>query len=110
MTEAQNVEIGGVALRCDHCDNDGFIWRRAQLNTALMTLLDMDWLNESAQVYVCVACGRLHWFSESINSASDMSYPIECMACGKTIPAGETECESCGWTYDAPDGESPEGL
>ena len=36
--------------------------REAQLNTAGMTFLKLDWLNKTATIFVCEDCGRLEWF------------------------------------------------
>jgi hypothetical protein len=34
----------------------------AQLNTAGMTLLNLDWANRSATILACERCGRIEWF------------------------------------------------
>jgi hypothetical protein len=31
----------------------------------------------------------------------DLSEAVECMRCGKIIPAGEDACAACGWSYNA---------
>jgi predicted nucleic-acid-binding Zn-ribbon protein len=54
--------INGKTLTCIHCGGDSFDERQAQLNTAGMTFLKLDWLNKSATVFVCETCGRLEWF------------------------------------------------
>jgi hypothetical protein len=35
----------------------------AQLNTALATLIELDWLNNSAIILNCTACGQIQWFA-----------------------------------------------
>lgn len=57
-----SVEVGGVALRCHHCEHDRFSRRMSLLNTAGLTLLDLDWANRSATCFVCERCGFVHWF------------------------------------------------
>ena len=54
---------GGKQILCDHCGSDQFGEGRAQLNTAGMTLLGMDWANQSATTLTCNVCGRIHWFA-----------------------------------------------
>jgi DNA-directed RNA polymerase subunit RPC12/RpoP len=58
------VEIAGRQLTCPHCGGDRFFCSEAQLNTAGMTFLGLDWANRSATIYECARCGRLEWFIE----------------------------------------------
>lgn len=60
--DATAVEISGKELVCSHCSGSAFLRSRAQLNTGFATFLDLDWLNESAEVFACAECGRLEWF------------------------------------------------
>lgn len=53
---------GGKPIVCEHCGHDEFDEGKAQLNTAEMSLLNMDWLNPSATTLMCDACGRIHWY------------------------------------------------
>ena len=62
--EAKQVSIKGKKLTCVVCKHDRFAHRKAQLNTAGMSLLDLDWLNKSANCYVCENCTYIHWFLE----------------------------------------------
>jgi predicted nucleic-acid-binding Zn-ribbon protein len=55
-------DVAGKAVRCPHCGGERFIEGRAQLNTAGLTFLDLDWANRSAATLACVDCGRLEWF------------------------------------------------
>ena len=97
MPEGSTVEIKGKTLCCPHCGGHAFVQRRAKLNTAFMSLFDLDWLNDSAEVFVCAGCGRLEWFlgSDEIPLGED----IECLDCGAAIPAGQDKCMACGWTF-----------
>jgi len=56
------IEVRGIQIRCSHCGSIRFSERKAQLNTAGMTFLNLDWANKSATVLVCESCGKLEWF------------------------------------------------
>jgi hypothetical protein len=63
--EPETVEIaenGGRPLKCLICGRDRFHTREAQLNTAGMTFLGLDWANESGVCVICANCGYIHWF------------------------------------------------
>lgn len=55
---------GGRAVTCTHCGEGEFEKREAQLNTAGMTFLDMDWMNRSGTALVCTRCGLIQWFAK----------------------------------------------
>ncbi len=55
-------ELEGRRIVCPHCGHDQFAEGRAQLNTAGMTFLNLDWLNRSATTLACAECGRIEWF------------------------------------------------
>jgi hypothetical protein len=54
--------VAGQPVTCAHCHGDLFIEGRAQLNTAGMTFLNLDWANRSAATLACTECGRIEWF------------------------------------------------
>lgn len=56
--------VAGRAVACPHCGGSLFDERRAQLNTSIMTALDLDFLNRSAVTLECVACGHIEWFAD----------------------------------------------
>jgi len=58
----ENIFIKGKQLKCRICDNSTFYSRKAQLNTPIMSLLDLDWTNKSATCYVCSKCTHIEWF------------------------------------------------
>jgi predicted nucleic-acid-binding Zn-ribbon protein len=58
----ERYTVAGKAVSCAHCARDRFIEGRAQLNTAGMTFLNLDWANRSAATLTCTACGRIEWF------------------------------------------------
>ena len=47
---------------CDHCGGAKFAEGGAQLNTAGMTFLSLDWADKSATTLACTNCGKIHWF------------------------------------------------
>ena len=49
-------------LVCPVCDHDQFIETRAQLNTALASLFDVDFANKEARCFVCSECTYIYWF------------------------------------------------
>ena len=60
--EPVTVEVLDRTLQCVVCQHGEFHKRSAQLNTAGLTFLDLDWANRSADLYVCARCGYIHWF------------------------------------------------
>ncbi len=53
---------GGRAVTCPQCGAAGFAEGSAQLNTAGLTFLGLDWANKSATTLACTNCGRIQWF------------------------------------------------
>ena len=66
MSDPYQVVIHGKPLVCPHCGGTAFDQREAQLNTAGMTFLKLDWMNKSATVFHCQVCGRLEWFLDPV--------------------------------------------
>jgi len=60
--EAEPIRIKEQYLNCQVCNHNRFFTRKAQLNTAGMSLMDLDWANKSANCYVCENCSYIHWF------------------------------------------------
>ena len=56
--------LEGKAIRCPHCVGAHFEAGEAQLNTALATLLKLDWTNKSATILICSSCGQIQWFGK----------------------------------------------
>lgn len=46
-----------VPVTCTHCRGEMFERCEAHMNTAGMTLLNLDWMNRSAAALICVRCG-----------------------------------------------------
>lgn len=93
-------KIAGADLNCSHCFFGGFECSSVQLNTAFMTLIDLDWLNKSATVFQCQNCGKLEWFggNAEVTELDDLT-ETDCLACDGTILAGKSKCNKCGWGY-----------
>ena len=53
---------GGRPVFCEHCHSDVFHEGEAQLNTAGVTFLQLDWANKCATTLMCNTCGRIHWY------------------------------------------------
>jgi uncharacterized protein len=47
-----------------HCRGEVFERGEVQMNTAGMTLLNLDWMNRSGAALICVRCGLIHWFTK----------------------------------------------
>jgi len=52
----------GKNISCPHCGRGEFAEGSAQLNTAGMSFLNLDWANKSATTLACTRCGRIQWF------------------------------------------------
>ncbi|MBD3367187.1 MAG: hypothetical protein GF405_03295 [Candidatus Eisenbacteria bacterium] len=52
----------GCALACPVCGHERFWVREAQLNTRLMSFLDLDFVNPRGQCYICGNCRHIMWF------------------------------------------------
>lgn len=56
--------VAGKTVVCSHCDGTRFAANEILLNTWLLSLLHMDWLDPNATVLTCETCGQLTWFSQ----------------------------------------------
>ena len=56
------VMVKNLKLICPVCDNDQFIETRAQMNTAVASLFDVDFANKTARCFVCSECTYVFWF------------------------------------------------
>ncbi len=61
--DPKEIEVQGKKLFCGHCNNTFFYHKRVLLNTSLMSLFSMDWLNRSASTFTCSHCYKMHWFN-----------------------------------------------
>jgi predicted nucleic-acid-binding Zn-ribbon protein len=58
-----HFEVDGKRVSCAHCRGKKFTAKEILLNTWLLSLLRIDWLDSSATVLSCKKCGQLTWFS-----------------------------------------------
>lgn len=58
----ERYTVAGKVVSCGHCSCDRFVEGRAQLNTAGMTFMNLDWANRSAATLTCTSCGHIEWF------------------------------------------------
>lgn len=56
--------VAGKAISCTHCQGKEFTADKAQLNTFLLTLIELDWLDSSAAILTCTTCGQVLWFRQ----------------------------------------------
>lgn len=57
-----SYEAAGRQVECAHCGSVDFEQSTAQLNTAGLTFLGLDWANRNATILVCKECGHIEWF------------------------------------------------
>jgi hypothetical protein len=57
-------EVFGKRVVCHHCGHASFKAQEILLNTWLLSLLRIDWLDSSATVLTRNTCGRLTWFAQ----------------------------------------------
>jgi predicted nucleic-acid-binding Zn-ribbon protein len=51
-------------VTCPHCGNQTFAEGFAQLRTAGMTFVGLEWVQQSAYTLLCSRCGRIEWFMQ----------------------------------------------
>jgi DNA-directed RNA polymerase subunit RPC12/RpoP len=96
MNTPQSFTVSGKPLHCQHCSHRLFFQQQAQLNTAFLSLINLDWLNRSADIYVCERCGFLHWFLGSLAEEDALD---RCLACDARLLPNNDTCPTCGWSY-----------
>ncbi|MBT8078372.1 MAG: hypothetical protein KJO31_07325 [Gammaproteobacteria bacterium] len=60
-----HFDVLGKRVQCAHCGSDRFAAREILLNTWLLSLLNLEWLDAGSTVLTCHKCGRLTWFSQA---------------------------------------------
>lgn len=56
--------VEGKKVTCPHCGNQTFAIGSAQLHTAGMTFIGLEWAQQSAYTLLCSKCGRIEWFMQ----------------------------------------------
>jgi len=62
--EGEIYRVAAKVVRCPHCSNGRFFKGEAQLHTAGMTFLRLEWANRSATTLTCTQCSHIAWFLE----------------------------------------------
>jgi predicted nucleic-acid-binding Zn-ribbon protein len=62
--EDGHFAVVGKRVSCSHCGGTTFTAKEILLNTWLLSLLRIDWLDSSANVLSCQQCGLLTWFAQ----------------------------------------------
>jgi hypothetical protein len=60
--EPQTKEVRGHEIICPICSNKVFWRREGQLNKAVTTFFNLDWVDRSATCFVCSECTYIFWF------------------------------------------------
>ena len=89
------MEIRGYELKCSHCGGTTFEYQSAQLNTPGMSFFGLDWLNKSADLYLCRSCGHIEWFLDSHLSDKSSKPARDCPTCGYSVPENSGYCPNC---------------
>jgi hypothetical protein len=63
--DEDHFEVLGRRVVCSHCGKKKFKAREILLNTWLLSLLRLDWLDPGSTVLTCQQCGKLTWFSQT---------------------------------------------
>ena len=61
--DPQTVQVKGIQLECPVCRNRLFWERRVQLNSSILTFLNLDWLDSEATCFICSECTHIIWFA-----------------------------------------------
>jgi predicted nucleic-acid-binding Zn-ribbon protein len=56
---------GGSEVSCPQCQGILFRQGKAQLNTAAMSLANLDWANKSATTLICSQCSYISWYFDA---------------------------------------------
>jgi len=88
--------VNGHPLKCGHCGGQQFRQQKAQLNTAGMTFLKLDWLNKSADTFICSDCGHIEWFVDATVLGSSTGEGHDCARCGYFLSESVAVCPNCG--------------
>lgn len=63
---AESFRAGGKLVECAHCENVLFHKKKISLNTALSSLMSLEWADRQACVLVCANCSRIEWFYDDL--------------------------------------------
>ena len=64
--QSDEYEVNDAKIQCVHCGYQHFELGEAQLNTAGLTFLNLDWANESVSILACKKCSHIMWFAKPV--------------------------------------------
>jgi hypothetical protein len=56
--------VAGRPVRCPHCGERKFAPSSALLNSRVRSAMNLDWIDPTASILICVECGRIEWFAQ----------------------------------------------
>ncbi len=56
--------VEGKEVTCPHAATKNSLRGSAQLHTAGMTFIGLEWAQQSAYTLLCSRCGRIEWFMQ----------------------------------------------
>ena len=59
--------IAEKSITCNQCGGTQFAEHETLLNTWLLSLVTLDWLDPSVTALICRNCGQLTWFAQKPN-------------------------------------------
>jgi len=62
--QPEEIAFDDGHLTCPVCKDSKFWITKGQLNTVMMSMLNLDWANPTADCYVCGGCGHILWFMQ----------------------------------------------
>jgi predicted nucleic-acid-binding Zn-ribbon protein len=66
--KAESFRAAGKQIECPHCENILFHKKKVSLNTALSSLVNLEWTDREASVLVCANCSRIDWFYDDLTA------------------------------------------
>lgn len=60
--ETHAFAVAGKAVKCGHCGGEQFVKSQAQLHSAGLTFMQLEWLGKSVHVLACGKCSHIEWF------------------------------------------------
>jgi len=57
-------KANGHPVKCPTCGCSQLVESKAQLNTAALSFLDLDFLNKTATLLICTDCSHIQWFGD----------------------------------------------
>ncbi len=62
MEQPQPYQVYGHPVKCSHCGNDAFYTYQTVLESRTEAFLNIAWLNEPTDNFICSRCGHIESF------------------------------------------------